>query len=790
MKKIILSLATLSTFTWAVVPYVLPEVQQNGAKFDAKANQFDNNKQTLTYNWSFLNMNTNKNINSTGEVTSVPLTTIGFYKVSVTAKNSKGESITKSTYKNVTSIQTAKALAPIASMNTTINNNTISINSTSQNATQTYIYVKKDGVFFSYESVTSKQITNAAPGKYWIEVAAVNKDGIRSAINQTVEVIATKIVAVEAYKPDYTLGKPTQNVGSLNVGYSTYLTKYGAQVAYNQGWTGQGVNVAVIDTGVTNYSEFESRLLTGADFSGAGVTTDDVGHGTFVAGVIAAANDDKMITGVAFDANIVPVKAFSGSTGSFASIAKSMDYVSKRTDTNIANISLGGKYLSASEIDTYRDTIINASKNNTSFILAAGNDGLACKPVNGSLNGQCNMVAALPSLTGFDALSNSDGAWIVVGSVDNNKVISSFSNRAGVTKDYYMVAYGENIVGKYGSSFIYGNGTSFAAPQVTGAFALLQQKFPYLRGREIQDIILQTADDLGTVGVDEVYGHGLLNIARSMQPIGELKLVSSRNVNTKDIAKYSLSSTTISGTTASAKMLKTLSSTLSSVATFDDYNRAYTVNMSNSVNTKAYAGFDFNNFEMLTPDNKLLIGVDEYEQSVALGWRFNENIAVMFGQDDKYIGLEGKGGLGIDNGKTNYVGITADKSIDTIDLHAGVTYGRSTGTPSEGGLFTKTSDADLVGYEATIGYNGFTIGAKREMMPISGSVDVVVPESRTMDGDVIASTKTIDLKTGLTDSVKMLAKYETQLTTNTSFDIMHLADEEEQITKARFTYKF
>lgn len=789
MKKIVLSLATLSTFTWAVVPYVLPEVQQNGSKFDAKANQYDNNRQNLTYSWSFLNMNNNKTINSTGEVTTVPLTEIGFYKVSVTAKNNLGESVTKLTYKNVTKLDTPKALAPIASMNVTVNGTTINILSTSQNATNTTIYVKKDGAYFSYESVSSKQITNATPGKYWIEVTAINKDGISTKISQTVEVV-TPQVTTPTYKADYTLGTPTKVVGSTNVGYSTYLTKLGAQTAWAQGWTGTGVNVAVIDTGVNKYSEFENRLLAGADFSGKGVTTDDVGHGTFVAGVIAAANDDKMITGVAFDANIIPVKAFSGSTGSFNSIVNSINYVNSRNDVNIANISLGGKYLSATEVEAAKTTIINASKNNKSFILAAGNDGLACQPVNGSLNGQCNMVAALPSLTGFDALSNSDGAWIVVGSVNSNNVLSTFSNKAGVTKDYYMVAYGENIVGYYGKSYIYGNGTSFAAPQVTGAFALLQQKYPYLKGREIQDILMQTATDLGAAGVDDVYGHGLLNITKAMQPIGELKLVSSRNVNTKDIAKYSLNSSTISGTTASANMLKSLSATLSSVATFDDYNRAYTVNMSSNVNTKTYAGFDFNNFEMLTPDNKLLIGVDEYEQSIALGWRFNENVAIMFGQDDKYIGLEGKGGLGIDNGQTNYVGVILDKSIDSIDLHAAATYGRSSGKPVEGGLFSKTDTANLVGYEATVGYNGFSIGAKREMMPISGSVDVIVPESRTMDGDVVATTKSIDLKTGLADEIKMVAKYETKLTTNTSFDITHLAGNEDQITKARFTYKF
>src|SRR5690606_27122730 len=68
------------------------------------------------------------------------------------------------------------------------------------------------------------------------------------------------------------------------------------------------------------------------------------------------------------------------------------------------------------------------------------------------------------------------------------------------------------------------SGTSYSAPQVSGAAALLAQAFPNLTGRQIADILLRSAFDVGAAGTDAVYGRGILAIARAFQPVGTTAL--------------------------------------------------------------------------------------------------------------------------------------------------------------------------------------------------------------------------------------------------------------------------
>ena len=162
-------------------------------------------------------------------------------------------------------------------------------------------------------------------------------------------------------------------------------------------------------------------------------------------------------------------------------------------------------------------------------MIAAGNDGTDCLPdASGSLFRSCSMTAALPWVSGNSDLLTQDGGWIVVGSVDLNNQISSFSNRAGVTKDHYLVAPGESIrtAGLNGGQNYY-TGTSFAAPIVAGAMALMIQKWPNLKGKDVAQILFDTAQDLGAVGVDDIYGHGLIDLYAAFSPIGALGIPSS-----------------------------------------------------------------------------------------------------------------------------------------------------------------------------------------------------------------------------------------------------------------------
>jgi subtilisin family serine protease len=103
-----------------------------------------------------------------------------------------------------------------------------------------------------------------------------------------------------------------------------------------------------------------------------------------------------------------------------------------------------------------------------------------------------------------------------VGSVDEQNLITSYSMEAGKMANDFLVAPDDIL--SAGDA----EGTSLAAPSVSGAAALLNQKFPNLDGNDIKNILLQTADDLGQEGIDDIYGYGLLDLSNAISPIGSL----------------------------------------------------------------------------------------------------------------------------------------------------------------------------------------------------------------------------------------------------------------------------
>lgn len=106
---------------------------------------------------------------------------------------------------------------------------------------------------------------------------------------------------------------------------------------------------------------------------------------------------------------------------------------------------------------------------------------------------------------------------IFVGSLaDGANTIADYSYTAGKLQNDFIVAHDD--VWSAGDT----GGTSFAAPRVTGAAALVRHKFPNLNGPQLKQVLLQSADDLGTPGPDAVFGYGKLNIMSALSPIDGL----------------------------------------------------------------------------------------------------------------------------------------------------------------------------------------------------------------------------------------------------------------------------
>src|SRR5439155_14764894 len=116
-----------------------------------------------------------------------------------------------------------------------------------------------------------------------------------------------------------------------------------------------------------------------------------------------------------------------------------------------------------------------------------------------------------------------------IGVAGDNNQISTFSDRAGTGANSYLMAVGYNdrAPDETGTQYIW-SGTSFSAPTISGAVALMAQAFPNLTGKQIVDILFRSATDLGATGVDSIYGRGGLDIARAFQPIGQTSLANGK----------------------------------------------------------------------------------------------------------------------------------------------------------------------------------------------------------------------------------------------------------------------
>jgi hypothetical protein len=304
---------------------------------------------------------------------------------------------------------------------------------------------------------------------------------------------------------------------------------HGAITAYDKGATGQGVKIGIVDTGINPaLLEFAGRIDPGSgDATGSGRGVGDAdGHGTAVAAVAAAGRNNIDTMGVAFNATIISERADDpGSCGSADNcafydndIAAGVD-AARLAGARVINLSLGG----SAPGSTLAAAIQRAVSAGLILVIAAGNDGESAKGNNPDAFGLIPAQAYPNNII----LAGAVGVWD--GSTTNLDQLATFSNKAGTGAQYYLTAIGTRVLSPDNNGTLYyWSGTSFSSPVITGAVALLAQAFPNLSSQQIIQILYNSADDLGTPGVDAVFGHGRLNIARAFQPAGATTLADSQ----------------------------------------------------------------------------------------------------------------------------------------------------------------------------------------------------------------------------------------------------------------------
>ncbi|WP_447932675.1 S8 family peptidase [Sphingopyxis fribergensis] len=328
---------------------------------------------------------------------------------------------------------------------------------------------------------------------------------------------------------------PTGNFNTAETRMSDGVNFHGAITAYQAGATGQGILAGVIDDGIDQDSpEFAGRISSqSVDLAGSRGINGEGTHGTNVAQVLLGGKNDAGTFGIAFNANLLVLRADrpgscatedpandeSGCRFPETAIAAGLDRAAS-AGARVVNISLGGEDPPGA---TLRAAVSRATAAGIIVIVSAGNEGDTTANGNDPNN---------PDRFAQGLRDAGGGLVVIAGSVDENRAISDFSNRAGGYAGSYLTALGEGVCCAYengvlkteGNFVFVLNGTSFAAPQVAGAVALIAQAFPNLTSQQIVSLLYQSARDAGAAGDDAVYGQGILDIARAFQPMGATSL--------------------------------------------------------------------------------------------------------------------------------------------------------------------------------------------------------------------------------------------------------------------------
>lgn len=276
------------------------------------------------------------------------------------------------------------------------------------------------------------------------------------------------------------------------------IIKTGASNFWDKGIYGDGITIAILDTGIDlNHICLKDRIVGGINFTTEGFSDnfqDYNGHGTHVAGIIAGNRIEKGITGIAPKANLLIIKVLdSKGNGDFDGIIKGIEYAIEH-DVDIINMSLGGKCSN----EKLHEVIKKATQKGIIICCASGNDGDNCADTD-EINFPGNYTEV-----------------IEVGAVDMDDNIAKFSN---TNQEIDIVSYGVNIMSTYkNNKYATTSGTSQATPHVSGALALLKEYYIKTYGRkpsekELWTMLIKYTKSLK--GIDtKAQGHGVLYLGK------------------------------------------------------------------------------------------------------------------------------------------------------------------------------------------------------------------------------------------------------------------------------------
>jgi len=269
-----------------------------------------------------------------------------------------------------------------------------------------------------------------------------------------------------------------------------YLTKIGAPTAWTTTTGRKEIVIAILDTGVdATHPDLQSKVVAGWNIYNNNSDSSDVyGHGTVVAGTAAAAsNNGQGVASIAWDCPIMPVRisALDG-TATYSAMASGLTWAADH-GARVANLSY-----QASGSSTVTSAATYFQNKGGVVVSAAGNQAA------------------------FDSTADNPSI-LTVSATDANDVLTTWSNTGN---NIDLAAPGSVFTTYKGGTYGSTSGTSVSSPIVAGAAALVLSANPSLTGSQVQQILKQSADDLGVAGWDSSYGWGRVNVARAVSMAG------------------------------------------------------------------------------------------------------------------------------------------------------------------------------------------------------------------------------------------------------------------------------
>lgn len=378
-------------------------------------------------------------------------------------------------------------------------------------------------VDFSLESGITPDVinvSNLAPGTYYVRVY----NFLNNSTNYNLNLSATSIpvtpdipTPLGPFNTDYGYGLVNANAAvsrTLNRssifpalpdlgGNNWALDVINAPEVWNQNITGNGIVVAVVDSGVDyTHPDLDGNIWRNAgEIAGNGIDDDrngyidDIrgwdfvasdnnpidldfdGHGTHIAGAIAAERNNFGITGIAYNAKIMPVRVLPAfGSGQTNNVANGIRYAADN-GADVINLSLGNDFFPSNVVN---EAIQYANNKGSVVVMAAGNSG--------------DIQPGYPA-------RNADSWGIAVGSIDVRGRMDDDSNRAGSRPLDYVVAPGVDIYSTTpDNTYETYSGTSMSTAQVSGVAALVLNANPTLTPAQVEYILTTTANRNGLIG--------------------------------------------------------------------------------------------------------------------------------------------------------------------------------------------------------------------------------------------------------------------------------------------------